>query len=52
MLFLETPRAIPGKSPFNLYRNRTPEEMFNQNRVKLDIKEIVPEAGGFQANAN
>lgn len=52
MLFLETPREIPGKSPFNLSRNRTTEKMFNQNRVKLDIKEMVLEAGGFQRKAN
>lgn len=31
MLFLETPREIPGKSPFNLSWNRTTEKMFNQN---------------------
>lgn len=31
MLFLEILREIPGKSPFNLYKKRTPEEMFSQN---------------------
>lgn len=52
MLFLKIPKEICGRSPFNLYRYRTPEEMFSLSRVKLYIKEIVPAAASFHAKAS